>query len=292
VEGRSPDAAGQEPIARVATVDAAFFRLLAVPVLAGRLFPDGLKPADPHAVVINSVMAQTLWPGRDAVGRRIRFAKESSWNEVIGVVGNFRVADWYDGRSPAWEVYRSVDQVVGWSYNVIIRPTIAPGALAAPFRKAVAAADPEIIVNSAEGVDDTFESLSSGRSLMVVTLSCFALIGVLIAMIGLYGVMAFMIQLRRREIGIRIALGAAPTSVLALVVREGAVLIGGGLGLGLIGVAVVDQFYRQTMTAMAFPGPMVPASAAAALVVTGLAACYFPARRAARTDPCVALREN
>ncbi|PTY05749.1 hypothetical protein DB347_15410 [Opitutaceae bacterium EW11] len=292
-EGSTPVAAGQEPIALLNSVDPGYFGLLRIPLKEGRDFPADLKAGEPRLVVINEAAARQLWPNQSAVGKRLRFAGEDARAEVIGVVGDVRMAANIGNPGSRLQVYRSLEQYALPYLQVVARTEMSGEALAPMFRKAIAELDRDMVVYEAGSIRNNVETvLARGNRTLIVILSSFAVIGFLIALIGLYAVIAQLTHQRGRELGIRLALGATTRGVVWLVLNQGARLLAIGAVLGLAGAFWVNAIYRQAMPELALPSLGLQATIAALLIASGVSACFIPARRASKIDPAVALREE
>jgi len=235
-------------------------------------------------------MARRYWPGQSAIGKRVRFTDKEGWHEVIGVVGDISIATNFDAPPTRMQVYWGLQEEGGIWYNFMLKSTLPAETLVQPIRRAIGEINPDLLVSSIGGVPQMLESMLAGNNLMIITLGSFAFIGLLIALIGLYGVVSQLTQQRIREIGIRMALGADYRSVVTMILSQGAVLIACGLAGGLAGSYAVSAVYRQTMPELRLPGADLQVGIAALLCAAGLVACYFPARRAGRVNPVDALR--
>ena len=289
-EGAAPIPTGQEPAAYITGVDSGFFATMSIPLKSGSLLPENPKAGDPPVIVINESMARRYWPGQSAIGKRVRFTDKEGWHEVIGVVGDISIATNFDAPPTRMQVYWGLQEEGGIWYNFMLKSTLPAETLVQPIRRAIGEINPDLLVSSIGGVPQMLESMLAGNNLMIITLGSFAFIGLLIALIGLYGVVSQLTQQRIREIGIRMALGADYRSVVTMILSQGAVLIACGLAGGLAGSYAVSAVYRQTMPELRLPGADLQVGIAARLCAAGLVACYFPARRAGRVNPVDALR--
>ena len=290
VEGAAPLPVGQETMAFVAAVDGGFFTTLRIPLKEGRFLPEAYKESDPALLVINETMARHYWPGQSAIGKRVKFTDGPEWNEVIGVVGDISLASNFDPPGSRLQIYCGLQRVTHTWYNFVLKSSLPADVLSRSIRTSIGDIDPDIVLQQVEGVPQHLKNMVAGNNLMIITLSSFALIGLLIAMIGLYGVISQLTQQRSREIGIRMALGADYRAVVKLILGQGGRLILCGVCAGLVGAYVVGIIYRQTMPELRLPGVGWQASITLLLCLAGLVACYLPARRAGRTNPVMALR--
>jgi len=290
VEGEAPSAPGHEPIAVTNSIDANFLGILDIPLKEGRNFPPDVKADSPPLVIVNETAARRFWPGRSPLGKRVRFAADAPWAEIIGVAGDVRMAANVGQPVSRLQVYRALNQAPDRYYSFIVESALPIDSLEKPIRKAISDIHVDIMVQQLGRIDQILRSALSGNNFMIVTLSAFALVGLLISLIGLYGVMMQLTVQRIREIGVRLAIGADQFAIVRLILVQGAWLIAGGLMVGLGGVFAVNHLYRQTMPELQLPGASSQIGIAAALTLVGLLACYLPARRASRVDPAIVLR--
>jgi putative ABC transport system permease protein len=293
VEGMAPVAPGKEPVVLSSGVDAGFLKILNIPLKTGRDFPENIKAGDPAVIIVNETMARQYWPGQSALGKRLHFVnKMDVWCEVIGVAGDVRMNAGFSNPVSRLRIYRASEHAPSGNgvYSFILKSTLPPDTLLKPIRKAVGDMDPDILVQQAGGVDETLKAILAGNDLMIIILGSFAFIGLLIALIGLYGVITQLTLQRHREIGIRIALGADYFAVVRLILAQSGRLLFGGVIVGLAGAYAVSKIYQQTMPELQLPGVALQIGITGLLCVVGLLACYLPARRAGRIDPVVALR--
>jgi putative ABC transport system permease protein len=290
IEGNAPVSPGQEPPVMTSAVEAGYFSILNIPLKAGRYFPENIRTNDPAVILINETMARQYWPGQSAIGKRVRFVDSQVWNEIIGVVGDVRMNASFDNPASRLQVYRALEHAPSGFYNFILKSTLPPETFSKPVRQIVGDLNPDIMVQQIGGVDETLKQILAGNNFMIISLGSFAFVGLLIALIGLYGVITQLTIQRHREIGIRIALGADYNSVVQLILAQSGRLLLGGIIAGLAGSYAVSKLYQKTMPELQLPGVALQIGITLLLCVVGLLACYFPARRAGRIDPVVALR--
>lgn len=291
-EGGAPFPTGREPVAFITGVDAGYFSTLGISLKQGAVLPEHVKEGGPRVVVVNEAMARRFWPGQSAVGKRVRFTDKEGWYGVIGVVGDVSMASNFDAPATGLQVYWGLQEEGGIWYNFVLKSPLPAETLVQPIRKGVAAINSDLMVESVAGVPELLKSMLAGNILMIITLGSFALVGLLIAIVGLYGVVSQLTLQRTREIGIRMALGADDSAVVRMILAQGAVLLACGVAVGLLGALGVGAIYRQTMPGLHLPSLGLHAAITALLCAAGFAACYLPARRAGRTDPVAALRAD
>ncbi|MFA5057720.1 MAG: ABC transporter permease [Opitutaceae bacterium] len=290
VEGRPAPAPGREPLIYSAMVSSGYFATLQIPLVAGRLFPARLRPDRPRVVIINETMARTLWPGEDPIGKRISSsADDPQWEEVIGVVRDVGFAANFGTPDTRLQAYRPL-VFDPWGYVTIALRAAAPETLAGPLRRLVAELDPDLPVAELRTVRQTVDRYQHNFYVINDVLSGFALLGLLLAAIGLYGVIAKLVVQRMPEFGIRLALGATPSSILWLVLRTGFRLVVLGSAVGLAGTYVLLQLLGAALPGLPGQDPLALGLTVITLALTTGFACWLPARRATRVDPMIALR--
>ena len=294
VEGRVPPGAGRTTLADVAAVTPGYFATLGIPLLQGRDFSEDDRAGSPAVVVINETMARQLWPGENPIGKRIGGATPfmSNPREVIGVVRDVRAAATLADRAGGFQFYRSLAQ---WSFNsamIVIRASRPAEALAQDLRRALAGLDPDQAVFRVETVRDQIEDGLRSVDAAARMLVGFALLGLVLAAVGIYGVIAHTVVQRTNEIGIRLALGAQMRDVLALILGGGVRLTVLGIALGLVGTFGISRLLRSLAPEFANIDLLLTAAITAILAAVALFACWLPARRATKVDPILALRAD
>ena len=289
-EGRATPPPGKEPLSYCAVVNADYFAALRIPLVAGQLFPAHLRPDSPRVVVINETMARTLWPGEDPIGKRISFsADHPQWEQVIGVVRDVSFAANFGTPDTRMQAYRPLVFVPRAYLNIAVRGA-APETLAAPLRRAVAALDPDLPVAELRTVRQTVDHYDHNFYIASDLLAGFALLGLLLAAIGLYGVVSHLVVRRVPEIGVRVALGASTQNVLCLVLGAGLRLAALGSLLGLTAALALMRLLGAILPGIPGQDPLMLALVVFLLAAVAALACWMPARRATRVDPIIALR--
>lgn len=291
-------ATGVPPAVSLTWTYGAYFRTLGVPLKRGRLFTTDEDQRSRPAVIVSESLATHFWPGRDPIGKRIKWGLPSStspWLEIVGVVGN--VNDGPLGAEPMLHVYVPLlaaepDHLgfMGRSLRFALVAQADPAALMSGGRRAIASLDPSLPVTRVATMQQRVDESVGPQRFSTVVLGGFAVAALLLAAIGLYGVLAFLVAERTTEIGVRMALGASEASVLGLVMREGMQLVGIGLVLGLAGAAAVTRVMASLLYRTEPWDPWAFAMTPVVLAIVALAACYLPARRAASVEPVTALR--
>ncbi len=292
VEGRPRPEPGQSSSADQRVATPGYFETLGVPLYSGRLFRDGDAAEAPRVAVIDETMARTYWPGVDPLGKRFHRgsadAKQPNWITVVGVVGNVRNSGLHVEPRP--QVYLPETQTTFSTMSLAVRTKGDPRRLAAAVRAAVHTVDPSQAVSNMMTMDEMIDRSLAGRRFNLILLGLFAGLALVLSAVGIYGVMAYSVAQRTREIGLRMALGARRRTVLALVVREAGILTLGGLAAGLILSFLATRLMASLLFGVGTNDPITLTAVSAALALVSLGAAYVPGQRATRVDPMVALR--
>lgn len=280
------------PGAVVSIVAPATFAALGIPLKSGRDFNDGDTFDAPFVAVINEALVRKSFPGKNPIGRTI-FCPFDSFKgmTIIGVVGDVR--QYGPAREPLPECYMPYQQhhYNGRTLSVVSRTVGDPTALAETVRRLARERSPDVPVKFTTMETSLYESVAAPR-FRTVLLSLFAGLAVCLAMAGIYGVMAYAVRQRSKEVGVRMALGASSGDVVRLVLRQGIAVTAIGLTLGLAGAAAATRLLTSILFEVKPSDPTTYAAVALLLAVVALVACYIPARRAAKVDPVVALRDE
>jgi putative ABC transport system permease protein len=290
VDGVEP---GRVPSVETRTVTPDYFRALGIPIQDGRTFGASDTEGAAKVAIIDEALARALWPGQSAIGRRIRESTDppdAPWNTIVGVVGHIRHSTLEEDSRP--QVYWDYRQRGQDRMALVVKTRGQPAALMKSIATAVRSVDPEQPLYDVRTLDDVVDRSLGQRRFQMLVLGGFAIVALLLASVGTYGVIAYGVGQRLREFGVRIALGATHRDVLGLVLARGGALFGAG---ALIGVVLAGATVRVLATLVYGVGPHDIVSFVAATMVlflVSIAACYVPARRAARVDPSVALRSE
>lgn len=292
VQGRVPESEDEQLAGyQVASTD--FFRTLRIPIHQGRTLAPNDREESPGVVVINEAMARRYWPGEDPVGEQITFwgdptDPETEWSTIVGVVGN-TVKDGLD-TPPEPEVYMPVSQAAMSRSSFVIRTGGDPYILASVVRQSIEEIDPALPLYGLLSLEDVLSSSLDPRRFRLVLLGIFAAAALLLAAIGLYGVISFSVSQRTREIGIRMALGAEREAVVGHVVRQGISRVLLGLALGTLGSLALAGVISSQVFGVTATDPLTYMTSALVLAAVALLACLAPAIRAARVNPAVAVK--
>jgi putative ABC transport system permease protein len=278
----------RRPTTEYFAVSEGWFETMQIAILEGRDVRPGDDPEAPPVVVVSQSFARTHWPGRSALGERVVIGYgDPVEREVVGVVADVR-RDGLDAE-PGPQLYAPFRQTPWPFVGIALRSSVGPRALEASLRGAVARLDPGLVLYDVRTMEQMLAGSVAGPRFQAVLIGSFAAAALLLAAIGLYGVMAWSVTQRRRELGIRLALGARRDQVLSLVLVEGLRLVGAGIGLGTLGALAATRVLESLLFGIEARDVLTYAGVATLLAVVALAACYLPARRATRTDPAVAL---
>jgi putative ABC transport system permease protein len=292
VEGRPPLPPGDRLSTDVRVVDENYFRTMNIPVVAGRTFTEQEAVEDRKVAVVNETMARRHFPGEDPVGKRIlvNMSSELTPTEIIGVVGDARY-DKLEGELKPM-VYWTPPRLTYSSMTFVVRTVGDPGALGPSAVREIQAVDKEQPVSDVRTMEIWLAESTARTRFGTLLLGAFACAALLLAAVGIYGVISYSVAQRRNEIGIRMALGAQGRDVLRLVVGQGMRLVLAGVGLGLLGALALTRVMSGLLYGVAATDPATFAANALLLTAVSLVACYIPARRATRVDPLTALRRE
>jgi putative ABC transport system permease protein len=307
IEGRPAPPPGQEFNAQFSVVDSNYFHVMGIPLKQGRVFASADGDQAPGVAIINETMALRYWPQENPLGKRIKpdFPETRSpwrpqamggWLTIVGIVGDVR--EWQFGEKRTAQMYLPYLQNPSRIMRLAIRTSSDPMALVSDVRHAILNVDKDRPVTEIKTMEQFLSEALSQRRLNMLLLGVFASLALVLAAVGIYGVMAYSVAQRTHEIGIRMALGAQPRDVMKLVVGQGMLLslVGVVLGLALSFVVIflltrlLVGFVAGSLFGVTATDPLTFAGVAVLLLAVAFAACYFPARRAMRVDPMVALR--
>ncbi|HEX6975742.1 MAG TPA: FtsX-like permease family protein, partial [Vicinamibacterales bacterium] len=271
------------------SVDREYFRTLGVPLIQGRNVTEADTPTAPRVAIVNDAFARTYWPGTSVIGKRFRLRGiDGPEVEIVGVVGNYKVRT--VGEPPTPYIHYSMSRRQFTGQVVIARTSGDPEALVAAIRRAFLELEPNTVFFDAQPMSRQVDATLLPARLAAQTIGVVGLVATLLAAIGLYGVIAYSVARRTREIGIRMALGAQPSGVLGMVMRQGLAVSAAGLAVGSILAFLAARALSATLYGIGAADPIAWAGALGVLLSAALLANYIPARRAARVDPSVALR--
>ena len=289
VEGRAP--AQEKPLASLSVVSPDFFKALAVPLLRGRAFTERDTATAPPVALVNDAMAKTYFPGEDPLGKRVAVAIEGGkvLREIVGVVGSVRSTSLDAEAKPA--VYAPFGQLSPQPVFLVVRSKGDPLRMATPVRNEVLGVDRDQPVYDVKSMRQVMSDATARQSFSMSLLSTFAALALVLSVVGVYGVMAASVSQRRHEIGVRMALGARPGDILKLVMRQGAFIILLGMLVGLVAAFALTRVIASLLYGVSATDATTFLVAILVLTAVAALAIFIPARRAARLDPTVALRD-
>jgi putative ABC transport system permease protein len=286
VEGQPDPGRGHRPNAHYSVACPNYFKALGVPVVAGREFNHQDTVAAPGVVIINQSMAQKFWPKENPVGRRI--LEGDSWLTVVGVVGDVR--HWGLDSAIQPQFFRPYTQAAWPVMSVVVRTTSAPASFLPAIKKAMSDVEPDRPLSDIETMQNIVQDSLGSRRFPTLLLSAFALLALILASVGILGVVSYSVAQRTHEIGIRMALGARAADVLKLMVSGSMTWVVIGIAVGAAGSLGLTRVLGTLLYSVKPSNPVVLGTVSLLLICIGLLASYIPARRAAKVDPMVALR--
>ncbi|HKE59022.1 MAG TPA: ABC transporter permease [Pyrinomonadaceae bacterium] len=290
IEGRPTGTIAEQPMAQTRYISPDYFRAIGIPLRQGRFFSDQDRDNSVPVIIISEAMARRFWPGENPIGKRLTpsFHVEQGAREVVGVVGNVK-ARGLDSDSSTM-MYLPYNQSPRPFMSFVVRTASNPESLIQPASKAIYSIDKEQALTDVQTMEQVLTASLYGRRFNMMLLLTFAGVALLLAAVGVYGVMNYTVTLRRRELGIRMALGAAKMDVLRLVLGQGLTLTVIGVGAGLIAAYALTRLMATLLYGVTATDYLTFGSVSAMLIAVGLASSYLPARRATKVNPTIALR--
>ena len=292
VEGIPDPPPGQQPDVIYRTIGPGYFATMGIPIVRGRDFTDQDNGDSKDVVIISEKTAQQFWPGQDPIGKRLKPGSSSSsspWREVIGIVKDVRQNDFV--ASPKRQMYFTYRQLKSIAANaLVVRTNIDPMSLAVPVRNAIWSVDKDQTVADIDTMDHIVAEAVARQRFSMLLLGLFAALALLLASIGIYGVMSYSVAQRTREIGIRIALGARRADVLQMTVTQALKLVGVGMLIGLVAAFLLTRVLASLLFGISATDPITFIGISVVLLAVAILASYIPALRATKVDPITALR--
>lgn len=288
IPGRPAPAKGDEPVGDMRAVTPGYFAAMGIPITAGRPLTDADGAGSPSVAVVSETLARTFWPNESAVGKFIDYEwYKMEHVQIVGVAGDVH----HEGvdKQPFMEIYRPLPQFAYSAMTVVVRTMGDPSPLERSVREVVRSIDRDQPVGRLETMSALVASSLGTSRLSTMLFGLFGIVGLVLASVGIYGVMSYGVVQRTREFGVRMALGARPADVRTMVVRQGAVLTLAGIVIGLAGALVLTRLMRTLLFAVTPSDPITYVAIVMALCAVALVASYLPARRATRVDPVIAL---
>jgi putative ABC transport system permease protein len=293
VEGQPSPSDSKLPFALFRVVSPDYFRAMGIPLRRGRFFDTRDSVDSQPAVLVNRRLAEQYWPGEDAIDKRLKIGPADSpnaWLTVVGVVGDVRQTGLYEQKLEFYVPYAQERRSFVAPRDLIVRTKTDPAVIAAAVRKVVWSVDKDQPVSNVRTLDQVFAAAISQERFQALMLGLFAALALLLACVGLYGVISYAVVQRTHEIGVRMALGAQPLDVLRLVIRQGMMLTLAGLVVGIVAGTFVTRILSDLLFGVTPRDPLTFAGVPVLLLLVAFFACYIPARRATRIDPLAALR--
>ena len=290
IVGQAPFRKGEEPFVGVRVATPGYFDAIGTALRQGRMFGSQDDTRAGGVILVNETFAKKYLPGQQPIGQRLQLGERKEIHEIIGVVADVKNDDFDEIVDPT--SYLPYSQNARRTMNLVIRGTVDPTQLVPAVRSEVRALDSTLPVSNAKTVTQMIDERMSPKRLMTYILGVFALSALLLASIGIYGVMSYAVTQRTQEIGIRMALGARAADVLKLVMKNGMGLALVGVGIGLVGAFALTRLLANLLFQVAPTDKFTFIAVATSLTVVALLACYIPARRATKVDPLVALRDE
>jgi putative ABC transport system permease protein len=293
-----PDESGKGLVSETTSVTPDYFKVLQASLVRGRFFAEDDEPGKQPVVIVDETTARTFWPDRDAIGRRLtikstvrlRSAANPPWSIVVGVIKDIK-NDGLD-QSGAPHIYSPIYQFPTRSLSVTVRTSLSATSLEPQIRREIQAVDPDLPVFNVRTMNEVIDGSLASRRFSAELVGVFAMVALLLASVGIYGLLAYMVGQRAHEIGVRMALGAMPSTIGKMIVSRGAGLAGIGVGIGLLLSGIMAPMISTVLYGVRPLDPEVFLGVPLILMVVALLASYIPARRAARVNPIVALRES
>jgi macrolide transport system ATP-binding/permease protein len=278
----------EQPTADYNEVSEGYFTTIGIPLVSGREFTRSDDENAPLVVIINETMAAKYWPGRDPVGQRLKV--KNRWMQVVGVAKNSKYRTKLETPIPFF--YVPLRQNFSVQTGLVIRTQQSPAAILTPLAQAIQVLDPNLAPLDTITMGEQIDRMTYTQRLSVVLLGIFGAVALLLAVIGLYGVMSYAVSQSTRELGLRMALGAGVSDLLRLIMSSGAILTAVGIGLGIVGAFAVTRLLGNLLYKVSPYDPLAFGTALVVITTASLAACFLPAWRATRIDPIQALRDQ
>jgi len=288
-----PREPGTEPSVEAAVVTTDYFKTMGIPLLQGRGFDSGDRRASSTAMIVNETFGKRFYPGENVLGKQVRMAGAvgvEGWKQIVGVVGDTRHGGLGGWASP--EIYWPFEAFAFQEPAFLVRTGPDPAKMVLPLRKVVQASDPAGVILQSKTMEDMLAGTVSDRRFTQILLMVFAALALLLAAVGIYGVVAFWVAQRTQEIGLRLALGATAENIFRLLLLQTTFPVVAGLALGLVAAGILTPYLSSQIYGVTARDPWTLGVAAVLLGLVAAAASLLPARRALRIDPMAALREE
>ena len=289
-EGQICQGLGKDPLIAFWQVSPGYFEAIGTPLVRGRVFDEHDITGAAPVIIVNETAAKHFWPGENPIGKHVAGSRDAFQREVVGVVADAKFSSLSDGSAD--QLYVPYEQLPYASMTLTVRSSAKPAPLVDAIRAKIAEIDPTLPLSGIRTMENVVAASVAQPRLITQITATFAGLALLLAAIGIYGVMAYSVTARKQEMGIRMALGARPGDILRLVVGQGMRMTSAGVVLGVVASLGLTRLLRSLLFGVRATDPLVFSAAAAMLAATAFAACYLPARRATRVDPIVVLRSE
>jgi putative ABC transport system permease protein len=299
-EGSTMESAGKVPIAWRSVVMGDYFQALGIALKRGRFFTDGDRIGSAEVVIVSQALARDFWPNQEAIGKRVKFGGQDAkvpWKTVIGVVADVKQSSIESEAqlqfyTPITQVNDEAMAFIGRNMNYVMRTSVDPASVSTAVRLSLRSLDSSLPVAGLQTMQEVVNTSTAPRRFNTWLMGLLAAIALLIAAVGIYGVMAYSVTMRTQEIGIRMALGAARTNVLQMVLRHALLIAGAGIAIGLAASFALTRFMEGLLYEIKPADPLTFSAVSLFLAAIVILATCFPAMRAMRVDPMVALRHE
>ena len=272
------------------TITPDYLRAMDIPLLRGRFFSEADNAGSALVVILDEQVAKRAWPGENPIGKRVRSGPSSPWAEVVGVVGHIRHEKLETDER--LQIYWNYQQRARDRMSLVVRTSVDPHSLVTPVLNTIRSVDPDQPAFAIKTMSEVVDQTLSLRWFNALVVSLFAVSSLLLAMIGVYGVIAWNVKQQTREIGVRVALGANRNALLMMVLGKGLRMTAAGIGAGLLGSFILTRFLRSLLFGVGQTDPLTFAVVPLLLIIAAVLASLIPARRAIKVDPIVALRHE
>jgi putative ABC transport system permease protein len=292
LEGQDVHSQGGRPRTNLGAVSGGYFAAMGIPRIAGRIFDDRDREEAPPVAIVNATLAHRYWPGQSPIGKRLRFDADpkTPWTTVVGLVADTRQLGLKDAAPPL--LYVPYEQFTLPFTTVAVRSALPHAAVVSLLKAQLAAVDPDLAFGDINPLDESVRKSTAEARFRALLIGLFAALALIIAAIGLYGLISYTVAQRTREIGIRVALGAAPRQVLLPAVAEGLAVALAGVGCGLVAAIVAGRALTSFVFGIGTADPLTLGGVSLLLLCVAATASYLPARRALKVDPVIALRTD
>jgi len=290
IEGYTPPTTHDTIISNVRIINPGYFDVMRIPLKQGRYFTEQDVKGAQETAIVNDVLAERFWPNQHPIGKRLQRGKSGAWRTVVGVISDAK--EYSAEKEPPIAVYYPAEQVIARNMYLVIRTTSDPVPMTPAIVKEIQAVDPEMPVYDVSSMDQRLYGSLARQRFSMSLLGVFAVIALVLAAIGVYGVMAYSVNQRTHEIGVRMALGAHPGAILRLVIRQALILASLGVVVGLIGAFAFTRVLSSLLFGVGARDLFTFAVTPLLLGAIASLASYIPARRAAKVDPMIALKSS